>query len=208
MIFISDDAIDYIDLWTAPLKELKIFEWATLRTAPTWKNVEAVMIKLSEHALYDSSENATNLHIQFGYVKKYCAESKIKQWNDANVSTENRWVEIFNHLHTAHCEYTEMGKILEYILCLPGTSAAVERLFAAINKTWTDEKSQLHIVTLNALIMVKFNIKLPCTDFYDLLQKQPSLLRQIAAKDKYRAKTATGEIVHLEDGSDDSDNEN
>lgn len=98
------------------------------------------MLKLQDDKLYDADKNATKLHTQFRYVKNYCTDEKIAQWKKDHVSTANRWVEIFKHLDKNDCEYTEMAKIIEYILCLPGTTASVERIFADVNKTWTPEK--------------------------------------------------------------------
>lgn len=173
----------------APLKELKMFTWTTLKRPPEWKHVEAVMSKLSEHKLYDADENAGKLHTQFGYIKNYCTEDKIKQWRDGNISAVNRWKEMFNHLSVECCEYREIAKMVEYILCLPGTTAAVERLFSAVNKTWTEEKTRLKIETLYAILSIKCNLKLSCIDFFKYIKTQPALLRQIASIDKYDAKT-------------------
>lgn len=177
--------LSYFDLWTAPFQPLQIFAWAMLKETPTWKDVEAVMNKLSEFDLYDANENAPNLHTQFRYVKNYCTSDKIKQWKDGNVSIANRWVELFNHLNKVDCEYKEIATLVEYILCLPGTTASVERVFSAVIKTWTAEKTRLNVETLKAILTVKCNLKFSCLDFYKYLKTKPGLLRQIAAKDKY-----------------------
>lgn len=201
---LSDDALHYIDLWLAPLKELKMFGWVTLKTPPQWKQVEAVMMKLNEQKLYDAEENATKLHMQFAFVKNYCTEAKIKQWRDGGVSTVVRWVELFNHLNVEGCEYKEITKMVEYVLCLPGTSASVERVFSAVNKSWTAEKTKLHIDTLKAILTIKCNLKLSCIDFYKYLISQPTLLRQIASKDKYKKRTENSEETELDNDSDDA----
>ena len=73
-----------------------------------------------------------------------------------------RWVEIFKHLDDQSCDYKEMAKIIEYILCLPGSTASVERVFAEMNKTWTEEKSNLKVETLKAILTTKVNLKMSC----------------------------------------------
>lgn len=165
--------------------ELKAFSWATLRNVPVWKDIEAIMQKLDTLNLYDAAENSTKLHKEFGYVKNYCSETKIKQWKDDKVPIPKRWVEIFSHLETETCEYKEMAKMVEYILCLPGSTASVERVFAAMNKTWTEEKTRLKIETLKAILTVKVNLKMTCLEFYEFIKSNPDMLRQIASKEKY-----------------------
>lgn len=184
------------------MKELQSFAWAILKEPITWKNVEALMNKLDRHNLYDSNEHASNLHIQFGHVRNYCTVDKIKQWKDAKVSAADRWVEIFKHLDKESCEYNEIGTIIEYILCLPGSTASVERVFSAMNKTWTDEKTNLQIETLKAILTVKCNMKLSCIEFLKYIQTKPELLRPIASSNKY-TKTVEGD-----EDADDSDKSN
>lgn len=180
-----------------------MFAWATLRKKPTWKDVEAVMNKLNEQNLYDCVENSTKLHLQFGYIKNYCLSEKINQWNSDKVSTVNRWVEIFNHLKAENCDYKEIATIAEYILCLPGSAASVERVFSEMNKTWTDEKTRLKIETLKAILTIKINLKMSCLQFYEYLTSNPEMLRQIASKEKYKTRTVDGKIFEIEDNSDD-----
>lgn len=188
--------------WTEPLKQLKIFAWAMLTRAPTWKEVEVVMAKLNDLDLYDANENATKLHGQFRYVKNYCTDDKIKQWRNDKVSIPNRWVEVFSHLQAENCEHNEIAKLIEYILCLPGTTASVERVFSAMNKSWTNEKTRLHIDTLKAILMVKCNLQYSCVEFYNYLKTKPELLRSVAAKDKYEK--ISGETTAAGDGSDEN----
>lgn len=163
------------------------------------------MNKLSEVNLYNANENAADLHTQFRHVKNYCTSLKITQWKDGHVSIVNRWVEIFNHLNGLDYEYKEMATIIEYILCLPGTSASVERIFSVVNKTWTSEKTRLEIETLKAILVVKCNMKYPCVDFYKYLMTKPQLIRQISSNDKYTT-APTEDDVEMEN-KDDSDDE-
>lgn len=118
--------------------------------------------KLSNQKLYDDVKNSTKLHMQFGYIKNYCSNEKICQWNNDNVSTVNRWVEIFQHLNTENCEYDQMATLVEYILCLSGSTASVERVFSQMNKTWIDEKTKLKTETLKAILTIKINLKMTC----------------------------------------------
>lgn len=113
-------------------------------------------------------------------------------------------MEIFKHLNNNDCEYIEIATIVEYILCLPGTSASVERIFSAINKTWTSDKTRLEVETLKAILIVKCNLKYPCVDFFKYLKTKPALIRQIASNDKYKTSIkGRNSEMELEDNSDD-----
>lgn len=165
--------------------ELKVYSWAMLRKVPVWKDVETAMNKLNELQLYDAIENSAKLHKEFGYVKNYCSDAKIGQWNIEKVPISKRWVEIFTHLHTEGCDYKEMAAIAEYIFCLPGSTASVERTFASMNKTWTDEKSQMNVETLKAILSTKINLKMTCVNFYHWVKTKPDILRKIKSNEKY-----------------------
>lgn len=163
------------------------------------------MTKLKVLNLHDANENAAKLHGQYWYIKNYCTDDKIKKWRNDNVSIRNHWVEIFKHLQVENCEHKEIAMLVEYILCLPGTTASVERVFSAMTKTWTAEKTRLQIKTLTAILTVKCNLQYSCLEFYKFLKTKPELLRSIAAKDKYKMKTRSGEIIVIEDDLDAND---
>lgn len=181
----SGEVIEYFDKWLAHVQELKIFNWVSLKQLPQWKDVEAAMMRLSDQKLYDADKNAITLHKQYGYVKNYCTEQKIAEWREKKVSLVDRWLDVFNHLTVQSCECKEIAKIVEYVLSLPATTASVERVFSAVNKSWTREKTRLNIETLKAIMIIKFNMMFTCTDFYKYLKTQPQLLREIASDDKY-----------------------
>lgn len=184
------------------MKPLIAFDWITLKSTPTWKNVENVMLKLKADRLYDADNNAAKLHEQFIYVKKYCTDDKIQQWKKDKFSTVKRWIEIFKHFDANDTEYTEMAKVVEYVLCLPGTTASVERIFNMVGQNWTNERNQLDLETLKAILIVKVNINLSCLEFFEYIKTQPALLREVATKEKYKIRTEEGEILTIDDGSD------
>lgn len=43
-----------------------------------------------------------------------------------------------------------------------------------------------------------------CVDFYKYIKTKPKLLQQIATKEKYKSTTKEGEIIVIEDDSDDT----
>lgn len=188
-----DGALHYLKTWTSQFRSFKMFGWIRLNDTLKWQDVEAVMRSLEENNLYNADEKAVHLHAQFRYVKEYCTSDKIKQWREEKITVVSRWVEVFTHLDKVECQFQEMSTIVEYILALPGTTASVERIFSAVNKTWTSDKTKLSVDTLAAIMAVKCNLKYTCINFYSYLLTQTNLLRQIGAKEKYSPTTESEE---------------
>lgn len=81
--------------------------------------------------------------------------------------------------------------IVEFILCIPGSNAYVERIVSNMNNLWTDEKNKMEIKTVKAMLIVvkimvvKTFFKEPCTEFHDFLIGNQSLLKEIHSSNKY-----------------------
>jgi hypothetical protein len=59
---------------------------------------------------------------------------------------------------------------LEFSFAIPGTSAAVERLFSTTNALWTEEKSGFLVEAIKAVMVTKTHFEeLPSSDFYILI---------------------------------------
>ena len=112
-------------------------------------------------------------------------DEKIAEWNSSKLPSAQRWVEVFSQLKCRDVSQQHLIKLIEYIFCLPGTNASTERVFSQMNNIWTEEKTQLKVSTLRSLMMLKFNIKLSCLDFYNKLKSSPELLKQIISSEKY-----------------------
>jgi hypothetical protein len=68
-------------------------------------------------------------------------------------------------------------------LALPGSNAAVERVFSLINALWTDGKNRLKIETVKALTIVKTHFKdFSCAEFYVQISEEE---KQVHKSDKY-----------------------
>lgn len=158
-MFVLDAACKYITSWTAPLKELEVFGFALLNKTPTWKELEATLLKLTQINAFNDDDVASKLHNQFSHVKIFCSKQIIRTWNEMKIPVEDRWNQIFKHFDMENIDFKEMAQVIEFILCLPGTNSSVERVFSEMNKTWTEDKSALSVETLKAALMVKTNLK-------------------------------------------------
>jgi hypothetical protein len=76
---------------------------------------------------------------------------------------------------------------LEFSFALPGTSAAIERVFSITNALWTDGKSHFLVETTKVVIVTEtFFEELSCNDFYTLISNNPKLLQEIRSYMKYK----------------------
>lgn len=157
-----------------------------MRTKPLWTDVNKALAKVAEYDNeIDLIDISPKVFAQYGHVKAYCNDMKLQEWKTNNVSTEQRWVELFKHMEANEIPYLDFTRVIEFPLCLPGANAITERVFSEIKNWWNIESSRLSIETMKAIMLVKLNLDYKCTEFYDLLGKNPEMLKQITSVDKY-----------------------
>jgi hypothetical protein len=77
--------------------------------------------------------------------------------------------------------------ILEFSFAIPGTSAAIERVFSVTNGLWSDEKSSFLVETIKAVVITNTHFEdFSCNDFYTLISNNPKLLQEIRSSTKYK----------------------
>lgn len=176
---------EYLEQWTDFTKELDDFYWANLTKVPQWSDVQRVLDILIEKGHIDCNKD-TEVFDEYSLISNYVTPQKVAEWNEQNVPTENRWVELFKHFQSNKLNHATFQIIIEYILCLPGTNAPVERVFSLMNKLWTQEKTQLQVSVLKAMLIIKVNVRKSCQEFYTYLKSSPAILKQICASEKYK----------------------
>jgi hypothetical protein len=109
------------------------------------------------------------------------------EWNTESLTTFERWSEIFGFVRRECISLNNIQLILEFSFAIPGTSAAIERVFSITNALWTDEKSRLLAETIKAVIVTKTHFEeLSCNDFCTLISNSPKLLQEIHSYTKYK----------------------
>lgn len=129
--------------------------------------------------------NSAAVFEQFGYMKSYCSADKLAEWSVNKLQTDKRWVEIFQHMEARNVPFDQFATIIEFILCFPGSSAPVERIFAKAKKIWKQESSSLKVSTLDSILHVKCNMEWTCIDFFKFLKTRQDLLRKISCQEKH-----------------------
>lgn len=184
-ITFTGNAIEYITKWTTEYAFFNQFSWVSLATFPEWTTVKTSFQVLSERTGFDMDSKSAQVFQQFGYVKSYCNEDKLSDWKKKNVSTDAKWVEVFQHMEKNSIPFEAFSSVIEYILCFPGTSASAERLFAEVLKIWTQHNTQISIDTLKSTLFVKNYFDYTCIEFHRFLKSRPNILKQISSQDKY-----------------------
>jgi hypothetical protein len=115
---------------------------------------------------------------RFVIIRKIISKS-IDRWNNSNISISDRCKEIFLYPKNNHFEVKDVINIVEFVLCLPGNIASVERIFSLMNMSWTKEKSRLSIETMKSILIIKQNCNISCEQFYNKIITDTILLGKI-----------------------------
>ncbi|KAJ4447740.1 hypothetical protein ANN_09748 [Periplaneta americana] len=78
-------------------------------------------------------EAQVNIHSALGETGKKASDGNTKRLDEV-------WVDLFK---STEGELSNLKRVVEFIMCIPGTNACVERLFSRMNALWTDEKNKL-----------------------------------------------------------------
>lgn len=181
-------AISYVTLWEDSFGEARDFTWINDSTI-SWENVES-SAELINKNIRKLKINIDELFDEVVLAKKFWS-SKREEWekeeneNEKKIPSEDKWVELFRSFKQQNISVTNLGFLIEYIFCLPGTSAPVERVFSMMNAAWSDERGLMHESTVRSLMLCKINFGLNCTEFYDKIKNKKDVLKKIHSSEKY-----------------------
>ena len=100
-------------------------------------------------------------------MKNYISASDRKErWKNTIISYEQKWSQLLQAFKDKDIPILNFQKLVEFVFCLPGTSAPVERIFSIMKNMWSDSRSSMHEKNVRALLVCKSNINLTCTEFY------------------------------------------
>ncbi|KAH7723032.1 hypothetical protein AAVH_09505 [Aphelenchoides avenae] len=80
-----------------------------------------------------------------------------------------------------------MRKLVGALLTVFASNAYCESVFSIAKRIWTREKSNLHVDTLRALLAIKCNSDVECTDMHDIFCADRDLLKTARTVAKYSA---------------------
>lgn len=183
-VYFSDDCLEYITERVVQFDQVRTFTWIGLYQTPQWKDIEQTMNWMIEKNYFDK-KHAFDLLDQYNCLRNYVTSTKIAEWKENKIKTDERWVDVFTYLDNKSVPYNKIAQLVAFALCLPGTNAYLEIIFSIVDEIWNDNKSQLLVPTLRAILNVAVNLEYSCTDFYRFLLTQPQILQQIHSSEKY-----------------------
>ena len=110
---------------------------------------------------------------------------KLSEWQETNASVDRKWIEVFTFFKTQNTRLKNVEILVEFLLSIPATNAQIERVFSMMKLYWTDDKSRLEVSTLKSMLSIKFNCDDTCSEMFDKLLQNKSLLQKIHSPEKY-----------------------
>ncbi|XP_074857908.1 uncharacterized protein LOC142017138 [Carettochelys insculpta] len=180
----------YLEHWKPAFENIEKLEWALLRSMPVWDDIQSSLAICNTRISTLSLINKNNLCGEWTNAKPIIS-CHMSDWNTQKTPISERWQNVFQEMDKKAVEYSNLAKAVEFVLCLPGTTAPVERVFSVMNAVWSPEKSRLKVCTMKAILFVQVNFDLDCAAFYEKLMKNKWILRKIASRDKYSLQEAS-----------------
>ncbi|KAL4092204.1 hypothetical protein QTP88_026743 [Uroleucon formosanum] len=143
---------------------LKDLLWVTLtsKIIVTWSNAKN-SIRFLTTICNTICVEENNFFEQFKMFEKYFKEQN-EEWH--NISLK---------------EY------VKFSFSLPGSNAAVERVFSLMNSTWTKSRNKLDVSTVEATLMIKISFdNMSCCQFYESILANKTLLQKVHSSAKYQ----------------------
>lgn len=170
----------YIKMWIVPFKDLTVFDWIDLTGSDwqEWSNVEKSLAFLKDHGIEINDEK---LFDEWVNLKNF-SQNLDSTEKDNNLNF--LWLQYFKQCVSEE-QYVELRKVVEYVFCIPGHNANVERVFSLLNTQWSKERNRLLPATVAAIIKTTYNMNMNCETFYNYLLTQPQMLKDICGVEKY-----------------------
>jgi hypothetical protein len=119
------------------------------------------------------------------YLSGYLSQEE-SEWFSSNPPFK-KWSEVCVHLKENNISHGNMKKVIELLLCLPGSNAFNGRVFSRMNYIWSQEKSRFRVDTIQTILVVKTNTDLSCEAFSEKLASNPGALKKVHSLHKYDA---------------------
>lgn len=174
-------AIQYLNAWCEYTDDLRPCNCLLLQKPPQRDEIEnAVQFLQSKCSNFNIRDD--ELFDEITYLLSFLSNKTEEFWN---LPVGLKWINICEYFKMNHIQYTNLMKLSQLIMCLPGSNAPVERIFSTMNLIWTDQKNRLKVETVKAILSVKTNFNMSCDEFSKKLSENENVLRQIHSSDKY-----------------------
>ena len=153
------------------------FKWILLNKTSAWKEIGDC---INHEILSCVQAEETHLFDQWVLIKLR-AERQVDKWHEENLPVSDKWLHIFQEMYKMHLNFQDFCNVVGFILCLPQSTAPVERIFSVMNSILTKEKSRLSVETTKAMLIVRQNNDMAGHK----VLKSVNMLQKIASSEKY-----------------------
>ena len=167
-------AIDYLQKWfkfdNSPYRHFSALSIHSASKPPTLDDILEIWMQtpLKEKAPPDS------LHDE---VK---ALEEVYESVRAAGSTVDGWCKFFQKEHAPY-----LLELVQYVLSIPVSNAAIERVFSVMANLWSDERNRLTVESVRSELMIFFNLSYSCQEFKDIVSKNRRLINAARSDSKY-----------------------
>jgi hypothetical protein len=145
-----ETSLEYVNKWKCSLGNTEKCKWVLLRKIPEWKGIQH---SLNEELITRTATGETRVFDQWAFIKAIVVRW-LDAWNEENISVSERWVQIFSEMSEKCLDFQDFCNVVEFILCLPVSTASVKKIFSIMNSMWCKEKSRLSVESMRAMLIV------------------------------------------------------
>lgn len=145
----------------------------------TWEDLSALPMQLK----IDSAIDVDSLYTEFACLKA------VFHTLPKNLPNDKIWAHFFNANQPN--DFTNLQKIVGYVLSIPTSNAFCERIFSLLNNLWTKERNRMSMDTIKSELQTRINYDYSCAEMLTFLQsvEGEKLLKQAKSNDKYTNKS-------------------
>lgn len=123
------------------------------------------------------SINVDKLFEEVCLVKKNLNTLNLNELSNSN----EKYLKMFEHFP----DVSNIIQIISYLFSIPATSAFTERVFSVMNAKWSKERGKCSTNLIKSELIIYFNQRESCLDFYDDVKSNNELLKLSRANKKY-----------------------
>ncbi|CAG2057141.1 unnamed protein product, partial [Timema podura] len=188
--------ISYLKLWENSFDKANHFKWLTLQHDPTWDEMEDSALTVA--SVIPDSINVDELFDERSSLIQILKNMK-PEWDslpkDETPKTQEKWKQVFEAFSRSNVSFVNIFKIVEFAMCLPGTSAPAERIFSMMGSVWTAERGRLSLSVVRDLLYIKANSVMTCSEFHDHIKNDKSFLRKGVITIDFERETLTMKVA-------------
>ncbi|KAH7717358.1 hypothetical protein AAVH_15221 [Aphelenchoides avenae] len=173
------NTLDYWKKWFGYLEDFKMIAWLGLDHDSL--DYKGAIVPSFKKFISTDTRSVNALFTEVREIRSTLQKLQHKdEYKKLNVI--GKWMVILKNANLI-----EMRKLVGALLTVFASNAYCESVFSIAKRLWTPEKSNLHVDTLRALLAIKCNSDVECTDMHDIFCADRDLLKTARTVAKYSA---------------------